>query len=204
MSETKPDKRAGNARRRIGLLGGSFNPAHGGHLHVSRQALELLRLDSVWWLVSPQNPLKREEGMAPLAERLDGARAIAGEQAGIEITAIEEELGTRYTVDTVDALHRRFPDTDFVLLIGADILEQLPRWHDWERLFRIVPIAVFARKPYSLEALSGMAARRFARFRLEEGDAGALAGRKPPAWVFLHIREHPASATEIRATQKGR
>jgi len=202
MSSNNHNGVVGGKRRRIGLLGGSFNPAHEGHLHVSRQALMLLLLDEVWWLVSPQNPLKPEEGMAPLADRLAEAHRIAGEQSGIHITAIEEDLGTRYTVDTVDALHRRFPDTDFVLLIGADILEELSRWHDWERLFRIVPIAVFARKPYSSRALSGLAARRFARFRIEEGEADALAGQKPPAWVFLHIREHPASATAIREARK--
>ena len=195
-SNTRP------ARRRIGLLGGSFNPAHEGHLHVSQQALALLGLDEVWWLVSPQNPLKPESEMAPLRDRLDDARHMAQGQAQIQVTAIEAELGTRYTVDTLEALGQRYPDNDFVLLVGADILEELHRWHHWERLFQIVPIAVFARKPYSLRALSGPAAQRFARFRIPEDEGTALAGREPPAWVFLHIREHPASATEIRAAHK--
>ena len=190
------------ARRRVGLLGGSFNPAHAGHLHISREALALLGLDEVWWLVSPQNPLKPESDMAPLAERLAEARDVARDQAEIKVSAMEEELGTRYTVDTVEALRARHRDTDFVLLAGADILEELPRWRQWERLFHILPIAVFARKPYSSRALSGPAAQRFAEFRLAEDEAPLLAGHPPPAWMFLHIREHPASATAIRAARK--
>jgi nicotinate-nucleotide adenylyltransferase len=189
-------------RRHIGLLGGSFNPAHEGHLHISRHALTLLALDEVWWLVSPQNPLKPETGMAPLDQRLAQAREIAGENMEIKISALEEDLGTRYTVDTVQALQKRNPDADFVLLVGADILEELPRWRQWERLFHILPIAVFARKPYSSRALSGLAAQRFAEFRMAESEAHRLAGSPPPAWVFLHIKEHPASATAIRAAHK--
>lgn len=189
-------------RRRVGLLGGSFNPAHAGHFHVSQQALKLLGLDEVWWLVSPQNPLKSEAGMTALQDRLDEARRIAQDQPAILVTAIEAELGTRYTVDTLVALRQRYPDIDFVLLAGADILEELPRWRDWERIIQSVPIAVFARKPYTLQALSGLAALRFAQFRIPEEEASTLAGRGPPAWVFLHIREHPASATAIRTARK--
>lgn len=202
MGKPADSTRAKHARRRVGLLGGSFNPAHEGHLHISRLALELLALDEVWWLVSPQNPLKPEAGMAPLDARLAEAQRLAEDQPEIKISALEEELGTRYTVDTAEALRARCPDTDFVLLVGADILEELPRWRQWERLFRILPIAVFARKPYSLRALSGPAAQRFAEFRIAEEEAPTLAGRPPPAWVFLHIAEHPASATAIRAARK--
>lgn len=203
MKTAKPRKsKARRGRCRVGLLGGSFNPAHAGHFHVSQQALKLLGLDEVWWLVSPQNPLKSEAGMTALQDRLDEARRIAQKQPAILVTAIEAELGTRYTVDTLDALRQRYPDIDFVLLAGADILEELPRWQQWERVIQTVPIAVFARKPYTLQALSGLAARRFAKFRITEEEASTLAGRTPPAWVFLHIREHPASATAIRAARK--
>lgn len=188
--------------RRIGLLGGSFNPAHAGHLHVSQQALKLLGLDEVWWLVSPQNPLKPEAGMAPLQDRMAKARQVAHGQPEISVTDIEVDLGTTYTVDTLEALHQRHPRSNFVLLAGADILEELPRWRDWERIFQTLPIAVFARKPYSLTVLSGLAAQRFAQFRIPEEEASTLAGRRPPAWVFLHIREHPASATAIRTARK--
>lgn len=187
-------------RRRIGLLGGSFNPAHAGHVHVSRLALARLGLDEVWWLVSPQNPLKPESGMAPLAERLATARGLAGHRR-IRATDIEARLGTRYTVDTIAALRRLCPGIRFVWLIGADNLLELPRWHRWADLFGRVPIAVFARRPYSLRALSGLAAQRFARFRMREGAAAVLAGCKPPAWVFLHCRTHLASATAIRESQ---
>jgi len=188
-------------RRRIGLLGGSFNPAHAGHVHISKVALARLRLHEVWWVVSPQNPLKPEAGMAPLADRLAAARSLARDRR-IRPTGIETRLGTRYTVDTVAALRRRCPAGRFVWLIGADNLLELPQWHRWMDLFGRVPIAVFARRPYSLRALSGPAAQRFARFRMREGAAAALAGRHPPAWVFLHCRAHPASATAIRESRR--
>ena len=199
---TNRNSNARPGRRRIGLLGGSFNPAHAGHLHVSQQALTLLGLDEIWWLVSPQNPLKPAAGMASLQDRLDEAGRAARDQPEIHVTAVEAELGTRYMVDTLDLLRRRHPANDFVLLAGADILEELPRWRRWERIFQIVPIAVFARKPYSLRALSGLAAQRFSQFRVPEEEASTLAGRAPPAWVFLHIEEHPASATAIRVARK--
>lgn len=188
-------------RRRIGLLGGSFNPAHGGHVHISRMALKRLRLDEIWWLVSPQNPLKPEAGMAPLQHRLATARALTRGHR-IRVTDIEARLGTRYTVDTVTALQRRCPGVRFVWLIGADNLLELPHWHRWQNLFGRVPIAVFARRPYSLRALSGPAAQRFARYRMREAAAGALAGHTPPAWVFLHCRMHLASATAIRHSRQ--
>lgn len=188
-------------RIRIGLLGGSFNPAHAGHLYVSLVALRRLGLDEVWWLVSPQNPLKPERGMAPIDERMRLARAAARDRR-IRVTDIEARLGTRFSIDTVRALRRRHRGTRFVWLIGADNLAQMPRWRRWETLFRLVPIAVFARKPYSLWALSGPAARRFARWRLPEGAACTLAGHRPPAWVFLHVRDHPASATAIREARR--
>jgi nicotinate-nucleotide adenylyltransferase len=184
-------------RRRIGLLGGSFNPAHEGHVHISRVALKRLRLDEIWWLVSPQNPLKPAAGMAPLQDRLAAARDLTRSRR-IRATDVEMHLRTRYTVDTVAALQRRCPEVRFVWLVGADNLMELPRWHRWQDLFGRVPIAVFARRPYSLWALSGPAAQRFARFRMREAAAGALASRNPPAWVFLHCRMHPASATAIR------
>jgi nicotinate-nucleotide adenylyltransferase len=184
--------------RRIGLLGGSFNPAHEGHLHISRAALARLCLDQVWWLVSPQNPLKEAAGMAAFADRLAAARRVA-EDPGIQVTGIEGELGTVHTVDTIEALRRRFPEVRFVWLMGADNLVQIPRWKRWRRLFQRVPIAVFPRPTYSFRALSGLAARRFAGARVAETRAWSLADLTPPAWVFLHTRPHGASATRIRS-----
>lgn len=189
--------------RRVGLLGGSFNPAHGGHLEISTLALERLRLDEVWWLVSPQNPLKDTAGMAPLERRLAEARAVA-RNPRILITDLERELGTRFTLDSLKALKARYPDHRFVWLMGADNLLEIPRWKGWRNIFRNVPIAVFARPTYSLRALSGRAARRFANARISESRAGQLADKRPPAWVFLNSPRNPASATRFRARATGR
>lgn len=182
---------------RVGLLGGSFNPAHAGHRHISLHALKALGLDQVWWLVSPQNPLKPARGMASLPERLDEARRVA-RHPRIRVTAIERDLGTRYTADTLAELKRRFPRTRFVWLMGADNLRQIPRWRHWTRIFRLVPVAVLARPTYSMNALGGTAARRYARRRVKDHRAKGLAGHATPAWIFLRNPLHPASATAIR------
>jgi nicotinate-nucleotide adenylyltransferase len=188
----------GNRRRtRIGLLGGSFNPAHEGHRHISLIALQQLKLDAVWWLVSPQNPLKPSAGMASQAERLIGARKIACHPRIIP-SDIERHLGTRYTADTLAELTRRFPLVQFVWLMGADNLGQITRWRRWEKIFARAVVAVFDRSPYS-PALYGKAARRFAHCRTE---ARRLVLNSPPAWSFLRIRLHSASATAIRLQRK--
>ncbi|MBP2295231.1 nicotinate-nucleotide adenylyltransferase [Azospirillum rugosum] len=186
-----------HAGLRIGLLGGSFNPAHAGHRHISLHALKALGLDQVWWLVSPQNPLKPVRGMASLPERMAEARGVA-RHPRIRVTDIERDLGTRYTADTLAELKRRFPRTRFVWLMGADNLRQIPRWRDWTRIFRLVPVAVLARPTYSMSALGGMAAQRYARRRVKDHRAKGLAGHATPAWIFLRNPLHPASATAIR------
>jgi nicotinate-nucleotide adenylyltransferase len=185
-------------RRRIGLLGGSFNPAHAGHRHISLLALKLLDLDEIWWLVSPQNPLKPRAGMAPLASRLEGARRAANHPR-LKVTDLEARLGTRFTADTAWALRRRFPKLRFVWLMGADNLVQIPRWQRWPAIFTELSIAVFDRPSYSFKALAGKAARRFRRFRVRPRQAKRIAFLRPPAWVFLYTPLHPASATAIRA-----
>ncbi len=151
----------------------------------------------MWWLVSPQNPLKAARGMAPLATRLRIARARAHHPA-IRVTGLESALATRYTADTLAVLRRRFPARRFVWLMGADNLAQFPRWERWEEIFRRVPIAVFDRSPYSFQALAGKAATRFLSKRHPARRARLLADAPPPAWVFLHQRRHPASATALR------
>jgi nicotinate-nucleotide adenylyltransferase len=186
------------APRRVGLLGGSFNPAHGGHLHISREALKRLKLDEVWWLVSPQNPLKPSRGMAPLADRVAGARAVA-RHPRIRVTDLEARLGTSYTADTLARLRRRFPRVRFVWLMGADNLIQIACWERWENIFNLLPIAVFARPSYSLRSLSGPAARRYARRRVPLAATRRLAETDPPAWVFLPVRLDARSATDIRS-----
>ena len=189
--------------RRIGLLGGSFNPAHRGHLHLSLTALQRLDLDEVWWLVSPQNPLKPVSGMAPFAARLAQARQVAAGHKRIRVTDLENRLGgSYYTADTLKALRRRFPRLRFVWLMGGDNLVQIRHWERWAEIFRTVPIAVFDRPSYSLKALAGLAARRFARQRLSSTAARRLAETKPPAWAFFHTRLDPTSATLIRTERK--
>jgi nicotinate-nucleotide adenylyltransferase len=187
--------------RRIGLLGGSFNPAHAGHRYISVEALRRLSLDEVWWLVSPQNPLKSESGMAPFTQRLTHAAETANHPR-IRVSGIEAELGTRYTADTLSMLVRRFPAARFVWLMGADNLIQISRWQDWSKIFNTVPIAVFARDSYDSRALSARAAHRFRAARLPASAVKVLADAVPPAWVYLRIRPHPAAATNLR--QAGR
>ena len=185
---------------RVGLLGGSFNPAHAGHRHIAELALKLLGLDEVWLLVSPQNPLKSTADMAPFATRLASAEQAAAGHPRIRAAAIEAHFGTRYTADTVAALVRRFPCARLVWLMGADNLGQIGRWRRWMRIFRTLPVAILARGPYCEQALAAKAARRLSRFRLHPERARELAGRDAlPAWVFLHVKLHPASATAIRA-----
>ena len=200
----KPLRRPAALRRqrRIGLLGGSFNPAHDGHLHISLQALQRLGLDEIWWLVSPQNPLKETRGMAAFRDRMASAQKIATHPR-IRVSAVEHRLGTRYTVDTVKALRRRYPDCAFVWLMGADNLSQLPAWKDWTQILKTVAVAIFARPSYSLKSLAGQAAVWLSRYRLSETEARGLASREPPAWVFMRVKLHPASSTYIR-TAKGK
>jgi nicotinate-nucleotide adenylyltransferase len=185
--------------RRIGLLGGSFNPAHAGHLHISREALKRLGLDEVWWLVAPQNPLKPVRGMASLEKRLAGARRAVAAHPRIRVLDLETRLGTRYTADTVKELQRIFRQQRFVWLMGADNLAQIRHWKHWSEIFSRVPIAVFARPTYCLRGLAELAAKRYARRRVAPEAARRLADLVPPAWVFLPTRLDASSATEIRS-----
>jgi nicotinate-nucleotide adenylyltransferase len=190
--------RGDRRRRRIGLLGGSFNPAHAGHRHVAERVRRALRLHEVWLMVSPGNPLKPRAGMAPFAQRLASARVVADGRR-IVATGIEAALGTTYTLDTLAALQRRFPRARFVFVIGADNLVQLPRWAGWARLAARTPIAVLPRPGWTRRALAGQAAKRLARHRRRPG--ALLAGPASPhaGWAFVPAAEHPASATAIRA-----
>lgn len=186
-------------RARIGLLGGSFNPAHAGHVHLTREALRTLGLDRVWWLVSPQNPLKAARDMAGFAQRLDGAAEIvraAGLSGRVAASDLEARLGVAHTARTLLRLRRRYPHLAFVWLMGADNLAQIGRWWRWTAIFKTVRVAVFDRSPYSYEALAGRAAVRFSGARIP---AKSLWRRNPPAWSYVAMRRHPASASAIRA-----
>lgn len=186
-------------RRRIGLLGGSFNPAHEGHRHVAERALRALRLDEVWLMVSPGNPLKPVKGMAPFPQRLASARAIA-RPPRLVATDVEAQIGTRFTFDTLGRLRRRFPRARFVLLAGADIPVQLPRWKHWQRMLRRTPLAVLPRPGQTRRALAGPALSSMRHRRRHPAAllAGGMKGTPAP-WCLIPAREHPASATAIRA-----
>jgi len=186
---------------RIGLLGGSFNPAHAGHRHIAQLALTRLRLDQVWLLVSPGNVLKPQRGMAPLAQRLASARSLADGRR-VVASAIEAVFGTRFTIDALRRLQRQFPRTRFVWLMGADIVEQLPRWRRWLEFVESVPLAVLPRPDFNRRALSSHVVHRFARARHPAQSASRLAGQEPPAWIFLRVPQHAASATAIRASKE--
>ena len=188
---------------RVGLLGGSFNPAHGGHRRISLFAREALGLDEVWWLVSPGNPLKPKAGMAPLAARLAAARKTA-RRAPIRVTAIERELGTKYTIDTLRSLIRRYPKRRFVWLMGSDNLAQFHRWREWRKIARAMPIAVIARPGYDGAAIASPAMAWLARYRRS---AASLITRKTgsnraewsaPALIQLRFDPDPRSATQLR------
>lgn len=188
----------GDGRRaRIGLLGGSFNPGHLWHRAIARRALAALGLDQVWLMVSPGNPLKAGQAMAAFESRMATARTLADGRR-IVATDIEARLGSRYTVDTVGLLRRRFPHVHFVWLMGADGLASLPRWKRWRVLVHDLPIAVFPRPGQNAPALNGAAGQVMARWRVPAHRACALALLSPPAWAFLAGAQNSISATAIR------
>jgi len=180
-----------------GLLGGSFNPAHGGHRRISLFAIRSLGLDELWWLVSPGNPLKPKVGMAPLAARVAAAQ-VQARRAPIRVTGIERELGTRYTVDTLRALQRRYPKRRFIWLMGSDNLAQFHRWRDWRRIARAMPIAVIARPGYDGAAVASPAMAWLGRFRRLPAALENPARRSAPALYLLRFDPDPRSATAIR------
>lgn len=182
---------------RVGLLGGSFNPPHQAHRAISLFALKRLKLDRVWWLVTPGNPLKDNGGLHTLAERAEAARKMAADPR-IDISCLESVIGTRYTADTINYLRMRASRLRFVWIMGADNLAQFHRWQNWQRIARQVPIAVIDRPPQSFRALSAPAAQALANYRIPETEAGRLADRRAPAWVFLTGMKMNLSSTGLR------
>jgi nicotinate-nucleotide adenylyltransferase len=183
---------------RVGLFGGSFNPAHTGHAHVAETAVERLHLDRVIWLVSPQNPLKTADETADLAHRMASVERVARGPAMI-VSDAESRLGLQYTVDTVRALKARFPGVKFVWIMGADSLASFHRWRGWTEIMKELPVAVVARPGIALRSRLSPAARRFARFRRPSARAASLPGATPPAWVFLRGPLNYESSTSLRA-----
>lgn len=187
---------------RIGLLGGSFNPAHEGHLHISREALKQLKLDRVWWLVSPQNPLKPKAEMSNYEARLASAKAVTRHDRAIIVSDFERRHGLQYTHATLAALKKHYPGVKFVWIMGADNLAGFHRWQHWRSIIQMMPIAVFDRAPFSHTALRSRAALAMQRLRLTGRWISAIAD-KPGHWAYMYIlaRRHPASSTAIRAKQ---
>ena len=184
---------------RIGLLGGSFNPAHRGHRHISLQALRVLNLDELWWLVSPGNPLKEgARDMAPFEARLASARRMAA-HAPIRVSDFERREGTRFTVDTVRLLKRRCPQHRFIWLLGSDTLRDFHKWRDWRGLAREVPIAVIRRPGYDSAARAARALGWLRRFVHPSSQASQWTDWSAPAIIFLRLPPDPTSATAIRA-----
>lgn len=182
----------------IGLFGGSFNPAHAGHVHVAQAGLRELGLDRVWWMVSPQNPLKPAQ--PPAAKRAETIRALDLPFA-MQISHIETELRTQYTVELIKQLRARRPNTRFVYLIGSDNLLQFPKWRAWEDLFRSIPIAIIARPGEPIRARLGQAARQFASSRIPESRAHTLKDSAAPCWTYLTLPLNSLSSSAIRRMQ---
>lgn len=193
MSETIPFARAGQT---IGLFGGSFDPAHAGHVHITREALKRFGLDRVWWLVSPGNPLKTR-GPAPLAERMAAARAIM-RHPRVDVTDIEAHLGTRATADTLVAMRAIYPGVRFVWLMGADNLAQFHLWKNWRQIMASVPVGVLARPGQRISARMSPVARIYARYRISGLASHTLARAAPPAWCFVNVAMVDLSSTAIR------
>ncbi|MBL4789940.1 MAG: nicotinate (nicotinamide) nucleotide adenylyltransferase [Kordiimonadaceae bacterium] len=187
-----------NRGRKIGLYGGSFNPAHAGHLHIAKEALKRLKLDEIWFLVSPGNPLKAADGMAPFASRFKSLQAVIGNRPNMRVSDIETRMGTCYTADTVQALVKALPFTHFTWVMGADNFPVFDRWYKWRDVAETLPIAVFDRAEYALSGFASELARRYARYRTSPKNFGTA---RAPTWTFVTIPRHPGSATNIRRQQ---
>ncbi|MGD9913790.1 MAG: nicotinate-nucleotide adenylyltransferase [Rhizobiaceae bacterium] len=185
----------------IGLFGGSFNPPHAGHRLVAEKALRSLKLDRLWWMVTPGNPLKDTRELAPLAERLRLSDAIADDPR-IKVTAFEAQHSVRFTADTLALVKRRNPGVDFVWLMGADSLREFHRWQRWRQIAMTFPIAVFDRPGSTLSLLSSVMAKTFDYARIDEKDAPRLARMRPPAWTFIHGPRSTLSSTAIRKARR--
>jgi nicotinate-nucleotide adenylyltransferase len=179
----------------IGLLGGSFDPAHEGHAHITREAIKRMGLDRVWWLVSPGNPLKARQP-APMADRLAQARAVMRDPR-VVVSDLEARLGTRHTARTIGRLQAIYPGVQFVWLMGADNLVQFHRWERWRDILRMVPVGVLARPGSGVAARLSVAARAFQVYQVGRGEG--LGNRRAPAWAFVNLPLHGASSTAIRA-----
>jgi len=185
----------------VGLFGGSFNPPHEGHLLIARDALRALKLDQLWWMVTPGNPLKDHSGLAPLPERIRLSEALVDDPR-IKVTAFEAAHAIRYSADTVELVLSKNPDADFVWVMGADSLSTFHKWERWDYIVGAIPMAVYDRPGSSLSLHESVMAQKFPAARVDEADAALLARMQPPAWTFIHGPRSPLSSTALRKAAK--
>ncbi len=199
-----PSKSIGLSRRknmRIGLLGGSFNPAHKGHIYISNTAIKFFNLNEVWWIISPQNPLKSDQIIPSLKERIDYSRKITVGNR-IRVQSLEERFHTKYTYHTIKKILQCYPGSKFLWLMGADNLAQINLWHSWSKIFNLIPIAVFNREGYSKAVMNSVAAYFYKNNLYNKQNISKILSQKTPVWTFLRIRKHPSSSTKIRKNNK--
>lgn len=184
----------------IGILGGSFNPAHEGHLHLSHEALKWLGLDEVWWLLSPHNPLKEKDNLADYAVRRDFALDMLASEPQIHLSEFEHEHRLQYTAQSLPEMAATYPEHRFIWLMGADNLASFHHWQDWQKIMRTLPIAVFDRAPYSQAAEEAVAAQQFAECEVPQSQSETLKTLDSPAWCYIKMELHPESSTRLRKT----
>lgn len=191
------DRESVSPNQKIGILGGSFNPAHEGHLSISKIALQRLNLDVVWWIISPRNPLKKYDILYDFEERVSSAEKVI-DTNHISISKLERDAQIKYTIGTVEYLNTRYFGTKFVWIMGADNLKDFHRWREWDKLALTVPIAIIDRPSSSLDVTSSLFANKYRKYRVDEADAQNLADKKKPAWVFLHSKLNDQSSSQLR------
>jgi nicotinate-nucleotide adenylyltransferase len=191
------DRETVSPKQKIGILGGSFNPAHEGHLSISKIALQRLNLDEVWWIISPRNPLKKYDILYDFEDRVSSAEKVI-DTNHISISRLEKNAQIKYTIGTVEYLNTRYLGTKFVWIMGADNLKEFHRWREWDKLALTVPIAIIDRPSSSLDVTSSLFANKYRKYRVDEADAQNLADKKKPAWVFLHSKLNDQSSSQLR------
>ncbi|MEK9794405.1 MAG: nicotinate-nucleotide adenylyltransferase [Hyphomicrobiales bacterium] len=191
------DRESVSPNQKIGILGGSFNPAHEGHLSISKIALQRLNLDVVWWIISPRNPLKKYDILYDFEERVSSAEKVI-DTNHISISKLEKDAQIKYTIGTVEYLNTRYFGTKFIWIMGADNLKDFHRWREWDKLALTVPIAIIDRPSSSLDVTSSLFANKYRKYRVDEADAQNLADKKKPAWVFLHSKLNDQSSSQLR------
>ena len=191
------DRETVSPNQKIGVLGGSFNPAHEGHLSISKIALQRLNLDEVWWIISPRNPLKKYDILYDFEDRVSSAEKVI-DTNHISISRLEKNAQIKYTIGTVEYLNTRYVGTKFVWIMGADNLKDFHRWREWDKLAITVPIAIIDRPSSSLDVTSSLFANKYRKYRVDEADAQNLADKKKPAWVFLHSKLNDQSSSQLR------